>query len=137
MLKVVNLICLISFLIASSAAHTFAQQSDSREVDEIKNDISRLYANSGRQVVVHMKNGTKEKGYINAMESETFTLESTNSGRKISIRYADVSKVTEKKNGLSKGQKTALGVAAVGAIIAVVVIFQPKRSSGGLRCLFC
>ncbi len=124
----------ISFLFASSAHHVLAQKSGGREVDAIKNDISRIYAGTSKQIAVHMKTGAKLKGYVADMESETFILVQPKTGTKTNIRYADVSKVN--KTGLSQGQKTALIVGTVGALIAVSVIFRPKPK-GGIRCLFC
>lgn len=134
MLKMLHVLTLILFLIASSAHQVLAQNSDGREVQEIKNDISRLYGGASKKIAVHMKSGARLKGYVTDMESETFILVQPKTGTKTAIRYADVSRV--KKTGLSQAQKTALIVGTVGALIAVSVIFRPKPK-GGIRCLFC
>ncbi len=132
MLKALHILLLLSLVIATSASHSIAQKRE--DPDRIKNDISRLYAGNSVKIAVHMKNGAKRKGYINDMESEIFILADSKSGQKISIHYADVSKVM--KSGLSQGQKTALIVGTVGALVTLSVIFRPKPR-GGLRCLFC
>jgi hypothetical protein len=134
MMKTFNFLVIFSVLIVASALHIAAQPAGDRESDAIKRDLSELYGAPSRKIAVHMKNGAKLMGYINAMDADTFTLVDAKRGNKMEIRYADVSRVN--KTGISKTQKTVLVAAGIGTLIAVGIVFRPKPK-GGLRCLFC
>ena len=134
MMKTISFLILSSVFIAASAPHIAAQTAGDRESDAIKRDLSELYGAPSRKIAVHLKNGARLMGYINAMDVETFTLVDAKRGNKMEIRYADVSRVN--KTGISKTQKTVLVAAGIGTLIAVGIIFRPKPK-GGLRCLLC
>ena len=135
MFKLTCFSLLVSLAILSSPFRLAAQTTRSeREVDEIKQDVSRLYRNSSKKIAVRLMNGASIMGYINELDIETFTMVDAKTNRDVVIRYADVSKVN--KTGLSQAQKTALVAAGIGALVTIGIIFRPK-AKGGLRCLFC
>lgn len=112
-----------------------AQVVSEREADAIKQDVSRLYSSTAKKVSVKLRNGTRLKGYIAAVESDAFTLRAE--GNRTEIRYADVTSVS--RTGLSSNQKTALLIGAGAAVVVVVAVFGRKKHSGGFNppCLLC
>jgi hypothetical protein len=134
MMKLPSFLIIVSAVIAVFALHGTAQTASDRESDAVKRDLSELYGAPSRKIAVHLKNGVKVMGYINAMDVDTFTLVDAKRGNKMEIRYADVSRVN--KTGISKTQKTLLVAAGIGALIAVGIVLRPKPK-GGLRCLLC
>lgn len=138
MSKLAILSLFISLAILSSPFRLAAQTTRSeREVDEIKQDVSRLYRNSSRKIAVRLINGATMMGYINELDAETFTMADAKTNRDVVIRYADVARVS--RTGLSKNQKTALLIGAGAALVAVVAVFGRKKHSGGFNppCLLC
>ena len=133
-MKLSGFIIIVSAVIAVSALHGTAQTASDRESDAIKRDLSELYGAPSRKIAVHLKNGVKLMGYINAMDVDAFTLVDAKRGNKVEVRYADVSRVN--KTGISKTQKTVLVAAGIGALITVGIVLRPKPK-GGLRCLLC
>jgi hypothetical protein len=133
-MKLPSFLIIVSAVIAVFALHGSAQTASDRESDAVKRDLSELYGAPSRKIAVHLKNGAKLMGYINAMDVETFTLVDGKWGSKTEIRYADVSRVN--KTGISKTQKTVMVAAGIGALITVGIVLRPKPK-GGLRCLFC
>ena len=112
-----------------------AQFGGERETDAIRQDVSRLYSAADKKVAVKMRSGTKIKGHIRNVGSDTFTLR-TRPNSDIEVRYADVARVS--RTGLSKGQKRAIVGGVVGAVVVAGIVFRRKRGPwDGLRCLFC
>lgn len=125
----------VSLAILSSPFRLAAQTVRSeREVDEIKQDVSRLYRDSSRKIAVRLINGATIMGYINELDVDTFTMADAKTNKDVVIRYADVAKINQ--TGLSQTQKTVLVAAGIGALVTIGIIFRPK-AKGGLRCLLC
>jgi hypothetical protein len=125
----------VSLAILSSPFRLAAQTVRSeREVDEIKQDVSRLYRDLSRKIAVRLINGATIMGYINELDVDTFTMADAKTNKDIVIRYADVAKINQ--TGLSQTQKTVLVAAGIGALVTIGIIFRPK-AKGGLRCLLC
>lgn len=125
----------VSLAILSSPFRLAAQTVRSeREVDEIKQDVSRLYRDSSRKIAVRLINGATIMGYINQLDVDTFTMADAKTNKDVVIRYADVAKINQ--TGLSQTQKTVLVAAGIGALVTIGIIFRPK-AKGGLRCLLC
>ena len=112
-----------------------AQTAGEREIDEIKQDVSRLYSTTSKKISVRMRTGARLMGYIDEVGTETFTLR--NDGNKTYVRYADVASVS--RTGLSNNQKTALIIGAAAAVVVAAIVFRKKDDDGGFRnpCLLC
>lgn len=131
---------LISLLVASSAFQVAAQTAGEREIDEIRQDVSRLYGPPAKKVSVRLRSGASVKGFVDSVGSETFIVANDDNGRTVEIRYADVAKISSAGKGLSKNQKTALLVGAtVGTLVVLGIVFKKKRDPWyGSRCaIFC
>lgn len=133
--KAISSIAVISVLIGLCLAPVRAQTAGEREIDAIRQDVSRLYS-ADRKVSVKTRSGVKIVGYIDQVGLDTFTLRTSTS--KTELRYEQVASVSQ-KSGLTKNQKTALVIGAVAAVVVVAAVFGRKKRSGGFNppCLLC
>ena len=133
--KAISSIAVISVLIGLCLAPVRAQTAGEREIDAIRQDVSRLYS-ADRKVSVKTRSGVKIVGYIDQVGLDTFTLR-TSSG-KTELRYEQVASVSQ-TSGLTKNQKTALVIGAAAAVVVVAAVFGRKKRSGGFNppCLLC
>ncbi|MDI1241942.1 MAG: hypothetical protein PSX80_08490 [bacterium] len=135
MRKAISSITALVVIVGLCISPARAQVVSDIETDAIKQDVSRLYSTTSKKVLVRLKNGSKDKGYIAAVGSDTFTLR--NGITRMEIRYSNVASVT--RTGLSKNQETALLIGAGVAVVAIVAVFGRKKRSGGFNppCLLC
>ena len=134
--KAISSIAVISVLIGLCLAPVRAQTPGEREIDAIRQDVSRLYS-ADRKVSVKMRSGVKIVGYIDKVGHDTFTLRPLN-GNKTELRYEQVESISQ-KSGLTKNQKTALVIGAAAAVVVVAAVFGRKKRRGGFNppCLLC
>jgi hypothetical protein len=133
MREAISFLVSVLIVLASCLGPVRAQTTSEREIDAIKQDVSRLYSATDKKIAVKMRSGTRLKGYIRAVGSDTFTLR-TRPNSDTEVRYADVARVS--RTGLSKGQKIAIFGGIMGAAVVAGIVFRPK-GRGGLRCLLC
>ena len=133
MRKAISSIVSVLVLFAVCLVPLRAQVAGEREVDAIRQDVSRLYSSTNNKVSVKLRSGTKMKGRIRQVGSDAFTLR-TAPNSDTEVRYADVASIS--RTGLSNGQKWAIVGGTVAAAVVAGIVFRSK-AKGGLRCLFC
>jgi hypothetical protein len=93
-------------------------------VEDIRSKVAVAGVSSEKLVEVRLKDGTKLKGHITAIQEESFDLSVIPNGEKKSILYSDVSKL-----GASWSTTkivVALGI-VVGTIVAIVAFVHQAR----------
>ena len=133
--KAISSIAVISVLIGLCIAPVRAQTAGEREIDAIRQDVSRLYS-ADRRVSVKTRSGVKIVGYIDQVGLDTFTLRTSTS--KTELRYEQVESISQ-KSGLTKNQKTALWIGVAATVVVVAAVFGRKKRRGGFNppCLLC
>ena len=109
-------------------------QTNPDQSAKIKTEVAKRIANKKNHVNIDLRNGDKLKGRLEQADDNKFTIRQDNTGNTIELNYSDVLKV--KGQGLGKGAKIGLVVAAAAVTVGIVVYlglrdFDPFR--GGIR----
>jgi hypothetical protein len=120
-------------LVVSGANFTaiIAQSGPDADVDKVRTKIRKYGIGEESKVVVTVKDGTKLKGYITQILDDSFDLTDVETKQPTTIPYRDVAKI--KRQGMSKGAKTAIGI-GIAAGIVVLVVVSPKNGPLGPIC---
>ncbi len=114
---------LVCFLLAGADASLVSAQTkkenDASSTAKIKAYVGKRGTGEKKVVKVKMLNGTKLKGYISQSGEDSFTVTDLKTKQDASIAYRDVARV--ERNGLTKGDKIALGI-VIGAVAVVAVV---------------
>ena len=86
------------------------------------------------RVEVRLRDKTKLKGYISAVDADSFTVTNGKTGATQTVVYADAAQVKKQDGGLSKRAWVIIGVAAVVAVIVGVTVVKPVVCDGGAGC---
>ncbi len=112
----------------------FAQPITDNTLEKIKTDVFRRGTGEKAKVVVRMKNGMNQKGFINQAGEDSFDLTDFKTKQTTAIAYRDVRQV--KKPGLSTGAKIAIGVGIAAAVTVVVLVVAVRNADwfpGGIN----
>ncbi|HKB64403.1 MAG TPA: hypothetical protein VKC61_01020 [Pyrinomonadaceae bacterium] len=134
-MKVKSLALALMLVLTPLAQVARAQpQSNPDQSAKIKTEVAKRIANKKNHVNIDLRNGDKLKGRLEQADDNKFTIREDNTGNKIELSYSDVLKV--KGQGLGKGAKIGLVVAAAAVTLGIVVYlglrnFDPFK--GGIR----
>ena len=98
----------------------FAQtqsDKDAKKIQKIKTKVADYGTGEKSKVKVELRNQTKIKGYISAIENDSFTVTDKKTGSTTKIDYAEVKNVN--RNNLSTTAKIAI---ALGIAVPVTII---------------
>jgi hypothetical protein len=115
------------YLLVFTAAPVLArsrppQQQQADSIEQIKMKLERIGVGEKARATVHLKNGTKLKGYIFQMGASDFVLKDKKTNASTQILYGDVARV-ERDKGHSRAKWTTIGVAiGVGVVLAIIGI---------------
>jgi len=103
----------------------FREQSDAPSA-QIYN-LAKLGASKDTKISVKLRNKTKLKGYISAIEEDAFVIADSKTGAETRVAYGDVTQA--KGNNLSTGAIIAISAGiAVGATLLVLYILARAYS---------
>lgn len=105
-----------------AAAQTATKPS---HIDDIRSKVAVAGVSSEKVVQVKLRDGTKLKGHITAIQEDSFDLALVPTGEKKSILYSDVSRLGSSWS--SKKILLVVGV-AVGTLVAVFAFVHQARS---------
>ena len=113
------------YLLVFTAAPVLARsrpRSQADSVEQIKMKLERIGVGEKARATVHLKNGTKLKGYIYQMGASDFVLKDKKTLAPTQILYTDVARV-ESNKGHSRAKWIGIGAAiGVGAFLAILGI---------------
>ncbi len=98
----------------------FAQtqsDKDAKKIQKIKSKVAKYGTGEKAKVKVSLRNQTKIKGYISAIEDDSFTVTDKKTGTTTKVDYAQVKDVS--RNNLSTNAKIAI---ALGIAVPVTII---------------
>jgi hypothetical protein len=110
---------------------TIGQSTDSSDTARIRSNIERLSTERGKKVDIRLRDNTRIKGYISAVDQDTFTVSEPKLGTAQNISYADVLEAKRSGSGSKKPWFIFAGVAA--AVIVTWVIVKPAVCDGGAQ----
>lgn len=126
MKKKVTALTLLVFVFSSFVAAQTGVTSDSGETAA---KVKR-YADSKKKITVTPNSGQQVKGYVSAVDQDSFTVSDSKSGSPTTFRYADVKRV-RKTNSLTTGGLVAIVAAGAGAAIVIGLVGIRCRNEGG------
>jgi len=101
------------------------EEKQARFTDKVKAGIARLGTGEPAHVKVKLSNKTRLSGYISEAGDEDFVVVDAKTGAATRVAYGDVQQV--KGNNLSMGEKVAIGLTIVAAVVAVVFILESRN----------
>lgn len=100
-------------------------------VQKTRFDIQKLGVNRDKKIEVKLRDNTKVKGYITAVDQDTFTVSDSKTGAVQTLSYAEVSSV-KKAGGASIKPWLILGAVAAGVGITWAIV-KPAVCDGGAQ----
>jgi hypothetical protein len=123
------LLVLNVFFPAATRAQNAAQTDAAHKA---RTSVQRFGVNPDKRVEVKLRDKTKLKGYITAVDQDSFTLTEAKSGASQTVAYADVSEIKKASNGWSTKTWLILGAVGVGAIVTLIAV-KPAICDGGAQ----
>jgi len=117
----------VNFPGAASAQTT----TDSVAVQKTRLDVQKLGTNRDKKVEVKLRDNTKIKGYITAVDQDTFSVSDYKAGSAQTLSYAEVSSV-KRAGGSSMKPWLILGAVIAGVGITWAIV-KPAVCDGGAQ----
>ena len=115
-------VLLTNVLMAVPALAQSQSNGQAQGVEQIKIKVAKLGIGEKARATVHLKDGTKIKGYVTEARDNDFVIRDRQTNEARTVAYQDVVKV-DKNGGHSIARNLALGIAiGAGAILAIVAI---------------
>ena len=109
-----------------------ANAQSNEEIQKIRAKVQTLATSRDSQVQVKFRDRTKIKGYIESVESLSFTLKDRKDGTSQSIAYSEVDSVSKVGSGVSTKTLLIIGGVAAGAVTTWLVV-KPAVCDGGAQ----
>jgi hypothetical protein len=114
----------LSFPLRVSAQTTIAG------AEKVRSKVQELSVNRDKKVEVKLRDTTKYKGYITAVESDSFTLSDSKTSTPQKFSYSEVEEVKKSGGGISTKTWIIIGSVTAGSIITWIII-KPALCDGG------
>jgi len=124
----VLLVGVITALNLSNPATTFAQTATDQA--KTKSKVQTLSVNRDKKVEVKLRDSAKYKGYISAVESDSFTLTDSKKGTSQKFAYSEVEDIKKVGGGVSTKTWLMIGGVAAGSITTWLIV-KPAVCDGG------
>lgn len=112
----------VLFLTTLSIPVAAQQNSPQPPIEKVKAKVAKIGIGEKAKATVHLKDGTKKKGYIGQAGSEDFVLRDRKTDEPTTFRYADVAKV-DSNRGHSTARNLGLGIGiGAGAFLGILML---------------
>lgn len=101
-----------------NARLSFAQTQDSL-TQEVKTKVAKIGTGEKAKVKIELRNETKIKGFVSAIESDSFTVTDKKTGSTTKIEYSQVKKVS--RDRMSTGAIIAIAGGAAAATVLLLI----------------
>ena len=109
---------------------TFAQTTT--DPAKTKSKVQTLSVNRDKKVEVKLRDTTKYKGYISAVESDSFTVTDSKTGTSQKFTYSEVEDIKKVGGGVSTKTLLIIGGVAAGGITTWLIV-KPAVCDGGAQ----
>jgi hypothetical protein len=116
--------------------HVVSAQSSAADAhtEKVRTKVSRIGIGPRARIEAKLRDKTTLKGYISAVDHDSFTVTNVNTGNTTEVPYAEVDEVKKAGNGLSTRTWFILGGAATAAAIVGFTVIKPVVCDGGAGC---
>jgi hypothetical protein len=114
--------------------HSFGAQTGtaSDSTEKVRATVQRMGQGRDAKVEVKMRDSSKLKGYISAVDENSFVITDPKTGSSQTVAYADTMQVKKASSGGSSRTWIILGAAAAAAVIGGIVL-KPVLCDGGAQ----
>ena len=98
--------------------------------EKVRSKVQELSVNRDKKVEVKLRDTTKYKGYITAVESDSFTLSDAKMSTPQKFSYSEVEEVKKVGGGISTKTWIIIGSVTAGSIITWIIV-KPAFCDGG------
>lgn len=105
---------------------------DSESTETVRATVQKLGQGREAKVEVKMRDNSKFKGYISAVDEDSFVVTNPKTGSSQTVAYADTMQVKKASSGVSSRTWIIVGAAAAAAVI-VGVVLKPALCDGGAQ----
>jgi hypothetical protein len=119
------LIVIVTYVCLAVPAPARAQSNNQTQtVEKIKIKVAKLGVGEKAKATVHLKDGTKIKGYITQANEADFVIRDRKTNDPRTVSYQDVAKVDNNRghSGRNIGLGIAIGAAATLGILALIIV---------------
>ena len=109
-----------------------ATAQSTTDIEQIRAKVQTLATSKDSQVEVKFRDRTKLKGYIESVDSLSFTLKDPKAGTSQSIAYSEIESVSKASGGVSTKTWLILGGVAAGAVTTWLIV-KPAVCDGGAQ----
>ncbi|HXD32639.1 MAG TPA: hypothetical protein VN643_16070 [Pyrinomonadaceae bacterium] len=137
MIKRTLALMVLSFVAAASLGLNIVRaqgSTDSEAVQKVRTKVTKLGLGPKARVEAKLHDQTKVRGYISAVNANSFTITEQNTGTTRDLNYADVAEVKKPGGGLSTRTWIILGGAATAATVVGFTVLKPVLCDGGAGC---
>jgi len=117
---------------ALSFSFTTNAQTTAADVQQTRAKVQTLAVNRDKKVEVKLKDTTKVKGYITAVDQDSFAVSNTATGSGETIAYTDVVDIKKSGGGFSTKSWLIIGGVAAG-VVTTWIIVKPAVCDGGAQ----
>ena len=100
--------------------------------EKVRSKVQELSVNRDKKVEVKLRDTTKYKGYITAVESDSFTVADAKTSIPQKFSYSEVEEVKKVGGGISTKTWLIIGGVAAGSITTFLII-KPALCDGGAQ----
>jgi hypothetical protein len=119
---------LLSLLAAPPALAKTKEEKAAALAAKVKAGVAKLGAGKDAKISVKLRNKTKLKGFISAIEDEAFVIADAKTGDETRVAYGDVTQA--KGNNLSTGAIIIIAAgAAIGATLLIIYLMIKANES--------
>jgi hypothetical protein len=119
----------LSLALVVILAHVFLAmparaQGNNQTIEKIKIKVAKLGVGEKAKATIHLKDGTKIKGYIAQVNESDFVVRDRKTNDPRTVSFQEVAKVDSNKghSGRNLGLGIAIGAAATLGILALVIV---------------
>jgi small nuclear ribonucleoprotein (snRNP)-like protein len=121
------------FALSVSSTTAFAQTTaTTADIEKVRSKVQTLSIDRDKQIEVKLRDNTKYKGHITAVEPDAFTLTESKTSRVQKFSYSEVEDVKRSGGGISSKTWLILGGAVAGGV-ATWLIVKPAVCDGGAQ----
>jgi small nuclear ribonucleoprotein (snRNP)-like protein len=123
---------LLSVFIVTLSVTPYVSAQTSVEVEKTRSKVQQLSAESDKKVEVKLRDNTKYKGYITAVDRDSFTFSDEKTSQTQKFAFSEVQSVKKSGGGISTKTWLIIGGVAAGSIITWAIV-KPAFCDGGAQ----
>jgi biopolymer transport protein ExbD len=130
--KQLSVFLLVFITVFSVTLPLTTQAQSTSETNSTRSKVQTLSVKRDKKIEVKLRDKKKYKGYITAVDADSFTLTDVKTSATQKISYTDVVDVKKASGGMSTKSWIIIGSVAAGAIITWVIV-KPAFCDGGAQ----